>query len=107
LIYLLPSPLQGIDSEETMILEHVSPQRRRRYRRDEASAYLLNRHDIRCGPGTLAKLAVLGGGPAMQYVGRWPLYAEDALDEWALSKSSPPVRSTSEMRALKLGTAKE
>jgi len=83
-----------------MSLEHARSERRRRYRRSEASAYLLNQHDVRYSPRTLAKLAVLGGGPPMEYSGRWPLYPEDGLDEWGVSKISPRVGSTSELRAL-------
>lgn len=66
-------------------------------RRDEAARYLKTRF----GHGsvrTLAKLACLGGGPEMVYVGRVPFYTTQALDAWALSKMSAPVRSTSERR---------
>lgn len=75
-------------------------QRRRRLRRDEASAYLKDEHDVSCAPRTLAKLAVIGGGPPMIYSGRFPLYEPDSLDAWAKSKLSPQVNSTSERRAL-------
>ena len=68
----------------------------RRYRRNEASAYLLEKYGLHRAPGTLAKLACLGGGPVMVYVGRYPTYPETGLDEYALSNISAPVRSTSE-----------
>jgi hypothetical protein len=45
---------------------------------------------------TLAKLATIGGGPEIIYSGRIPLYTQESLDKWALSKLSAPVRSTSE-----------
>ena len=67
-----------------------------RYRREEASLYLMQRHGISRTPGTLACLATKGGGPAMEYDGRTPLYTPAALDEWAAGKLSAPVRSTSE-----------
>jgi hypothetical protein len=48
---------------------------------------------------TLAKLATIGGGPEIIYSGRIPLYTQESLDKWALSKLSAPVRSTSERPA--------
>ncbi len=75
----------------------------RRLRRADASVYLKENHDLDCAPKTLAKLAVIGGGPAMEYAGRFPLYPEDALDDYARQKSSPRVKSTSELRALQHG----
>jgi hypothetical protein len=47
----------------------------------------------------LAKLVVVGGGPAYRKAGKFPLYEPDDLDEWALAKLSPKVRSSSEFRA--------
>ncbi len=67
-------------------------------RRYEASNYLLETHGIRRTVGTLAKLAVIGGGPRFRVAGRTPLYSPDDLDAWADSILSPPVRSTSELR---------
>jgi hypothetical protein len=84
-----------------MSLEHPVLPRRRRYRRDEASTYLREVHDLPCAPRTLAKLAVVGGGPVMEYVGRFPLYPENGLDEFAKLKTSAPVASTSELRCLR------
>ena len=86
--------------EDQMPAEIISPVRRRRLRRTEASKYLKEHHDYNCAPKTLAKLAVIGGGPEMVYAGRFPLYPEDALDEFVRSKLSPRVSSTSELRAL-------
>jgi hypothetical protein len=65
------------------------------HRRKEAAQYLKSKY----GHGsakTLAKLASIGGGPAMVYAGRIPFYTTEALDEWALGKFSLPVRSTSQ-----------
>jgi hypothetical protein len=67
-------------------------------RRRDAAQYLR----AKFGHGshrTLAKLATLGGGPEIIYCGRIPLYSEEALDAWAMSKLSGPVRSTSERRS--------
>lgn len=79
-----------------------SPKRRRRLRRWEASAYLLDVHGQSYGPTTLAKLACVGGGPPMEYVGRIPTYPVDGLDAWAAAKISPRVGSTAELRALQV-----
>lgn len=67
-------------------------------RRVEASAYLLEKHGIQRHPRTLAKLAVIGGGPVFRRAGRVPLYTHEALDEFAASITSPTVHSTSELR---------
>ncbi|TDR93057.1 hypothetical protein [Enterovirga rhinocerotis] len=79
----------------------MSPVRQPRLRREEASAYLLSHHDLKYSARTLAKLAVIGGGPPMEYAGRFPLYPQDGLDAWAAAKISPRVSSTSELRALR------
>ena len=70
-----------------------------RYRRPQASRYLLEVWGISRTPKTLAKEAVLGNGPVIEYDGRTPLYPEDGLDDFARSRLSPRVRSTSERRA--------
>jgi hypothetical protein len=70
-------------------------------RRKAASAYLLEKFGIERAPGTLAKLATLGGGPVFHRVGRIPVYATDDLDAWAMSLISEPMRSTSEHRTAK------
>ena len=67
-----------------------------RHRRNAASAYLKINFNIDRAPSTLAKLAVIGGGPKFQLAGRIPLYPETALDEWAESILSPLKSSTSD-----------
>jgi hypothetical protein len=62
-----------------------------RLRRRAASVYLLETHGIERAPGTLAKLATIGGGPVFQRVGRVPLYSPSDLDDWALSLLSGPM----------------
>lgn len=71
-------------------------QQRPRIRRSDVPEYLATKHGIDIKVSTLAKMATLGGGPAMQYSGRIPLYRIEDLDEWANQRLSAPVRSTSE-----------
>lgn len=70
-----------------------------RLRRRDVPAYLSEKHGIPIAVSTLNKLATIGGGPSMQYVGRIPLYHLDDLDRWAAAKLSLPVRSTAERGA--------
>lgn len=71
---------------------------RPRLRRSDVPAYLASTHGIDVAVSTLAKWATVGGGPVMQYSGRIPLYNIADLDEWANSRLSKRVRSTSEAR---------
>ena len=71
-------------------------------RRKAASGYLHEVHGLDRAPGTLAKLAVIGGGPVFRRVGRVPLYSTDDLDKWVASKLSPPMRSTSDIASPKV-----
>jgi hypothetical protein len=64
-------------------------------RRGDAANYLQERYGLRCAKQTLAKLAVLGGGPIFRHAGRTPIYAPADLDEWARSRISEPRTSTS------------
>jgi hypothetical protein len=64
-------------------------------RRRAASEYLYQTHGVERAPSTLAKLAVVGGGPVFRRLGRVPLYAPEDLDEWVESRLSPPMHSTS------------
>jgi hypothetical protein len=65
-------------------------------RRKEASAYLQKKYGLERAPSTLAKLAVVGGGPVFRRINRIPLYSIGDLDEWVASKLSGPMRSTSD-----------
>jgi len=69
---------------------------RPRLRRVDVPVYLATRHGIDIAVSTLAKLATVGGGPAMQYCGRIPLYHLNDLDAWAEARLTRAVRSTSE-----------
>jgi hypothetical protein len=74
-------------------------------RRKAASDYLRETHGLDRAPSTLAKLAVIGGGPIFRRAGNVPLYAIEDLDEWVASKLSAPMRSTSESASAKLGVS--
>lgn len=65
-------------------------------RRKAASKYLQEVHGVVRAPSTLAKYAVLGGGPVFQRIGRDPVYTPVNLDEWVASQLSGPMRSTSD-----------
>ena len=65
--------------------------------RREASTYLFERYGIKRSPNTLAKYAVIGGGPTYRKAGCAALYQSTDLDEWAAEITSQPVRSTSEL----------
>src|SRR6185312_14643767 len=55
-------------------------------RRKAASKYLQDVHGVVRAPSTLAKYAVIGGGPIFQRMGRDPVYTLVSLDEWVASK---------------------
>ncbi|RWY67859.1 hypothetical protein EHI46_26185 [Rhizobium leguminosarum] len=76
----------------------ATPLSRPRLRRSDVPAYLASAHGIDVAISTLAKWATVGGGPAMQYSGRIPLYNISDLDEWANDRLSKRVFSTSEAR---------
>jgi len=69
-------------------------------RRKAAGAYLKERFGFG-SEKTLAKLAVVGGGPAFRKAGPAVLYDPKTLDEWALARIGAPRRSTSEREAAK------
>ena len=69
----------------------------RRLRRAEAARHICDKWGYPCSPKTLAKYAVIGGGPVFRRAGRFPLYSTDDLDEWVASKFGPPMRSTSDV----------
>ncbi len=68
----------------------------RHYRRAHASIYLKDNYGIHAAVGTLAKWASIGGGPPFHYDGRFPIYAQDDLDAWAVERLGKAVRSTSD-----------
>jgi hypothetical protein len=66
--------------------------------RKQASAYLRDKFNVKREPGTLAKLAVTGGGPPFRLLNRVPLYTPDELDRWVASRLGPRMQSTSDRR---------
>jgi hypothetical protein len=63
---------------------------------------------MRCSEQTLAKYATQGCGPEYHRYGRDVVYVVEKLDEWAQTRLSPPVRSTSQSDApAALGAASE
>lgn len=58
----------------------------RYYRRKDAAAFLRDKFAIPTSTGHLAKLAVVGGGPAYVKFSRTPIYPEVELVRWAKSK---------------------
>jgi len=65
-------------------------------RRKEASTYLREKFKLERAPSTLAKLAVIGGGPPFRLLNRVPLYTPADLDQWVASKLGPRMHSTSD-----------
>ena len=60
-------------------------------RRASAAKYLEEVWGVPCSPRTLAKLAcVSSDGPEMHYMGRFPLYTIEALDEYAQRRFAQP-----------------
>jgi hypothetical protein len=74
----------------------VAAARKRDMTRVETAQYISD-HFFPCSPRTLAKLAVIGGGPPFRKAGRVPLYGEASTDAWAESKIGPLVHSTTEL----------
>jgi hypothetical protein len=62
-------------------------------RRVEASIYLKEMHGVEHSPKTLAKLAVVGGGPSFRLMGRFPIYEPDDLDAYVQSRLSEKVKA--------------
>src|SRR3954462_7461892 len=65
-------------------------------RRKQAAQYLNDVWGIPTARSTLAKKAVVGGGPAFHSAGRIPLYSPEELDRYAKAKLGKPRKSTSE-----------
>lgn len=65
--------------------------------RKSASQHLLSTWGLQRSPNYLAKLAVVGGGPAYRKANRAPLYTIEDLDAWAAGLIGPRIRSTSDL----------
>ncbi|GJD46809.1 hypothetical protein AFCDBAGC_4693 [Methylobacterium cerastii] len=66
-------------------------------RRVEAASFIRETFGVSCCASTLAKLAVVGGGPEYQKFGRFPLYTPSACRAWVQGRLSRRVTSTSEL----------
>jgi hypothetical protein len=66
-------------------------------RRREAAWYVRAKWGVPLSNRTLAKLAVIGGGPPYRKAGRFALYELRDLDTWATAKIGPKQRSTSDL----------
>ncbi len=64
--------------------------------RDETARELTAR-GFKTASATLATLAVRGGGPEFQFYGRYVRYRWGTSLDWAESRLTKPVRSTSEL----------
>ena len=84
---------------------NISRDTARLLRRKEAARYLSEKRGLPVAPQTLAKLAVVGGGPAFRKFGRFPLYDVSDLNDWADAQLGPPRRSTSDAKAATEPTA--
>ena len=69
------------------------------YLREKAASEYLKARYGHGAAKTLAKLRCIGGGPEFQKAGRVVVYKREALDKWAESRLSRPLRSTSELAA--------
>ena len=67
-----------------------------RYLSRAEAAEFLSKRGYKTAPATLAKRAVVGGGPPFVSWGRKPLYQPEALLEWAQRRCTGPRRSTSD-----------
>ena len=68
-------------------------------RRKLASEYLAVEYGIQLSPATLAKLAVIGGGPPFRRDGRFPIHERVDLDVFAVERLGPLRTSTSDRKA--------
>jgi hypothetical protein len=74
------------------------PERPRLRNTKGASTYLREEWGVIRAPTTLAKLRVVGGGPEFRKIGSRDVgYPDPALDAYAESLISGPLRSTSEV----------
>jgi hypothetical protein len=68
-----------------------------RLRRGEASSYLEQKHGVTVAVATLAKYATVGGGPAFNLFGHFPMYEPATLDAWAKERLGRARTSTSDI----------
>jgi len=66
-------------------------------RRSAAAQYIRDTYGVPMSASTLAKLAVVGGGPPYVKVSRYTCYSVTDLEEWVHSRTSGKRRSTSDV----------
>jgi len=66
------------------------------FRRKNAAEYLRTHYGFG-SYASLAKLAVLGGGPRFRKIGRIVIYDKNDLGSWVQSRISPLMHSTSNL----------
>lgn len=71
-------------------------------RRVDAAAYVRDTYGMPCSPRWLAKLAVVGGGPAFHKAGRIPLYPQAGLDAWAIDRLGGAHATTNDHQRARL-----
>jgi hypothetical protein len=71
----------------------------KRLLRAEVPAYLKQAHNYKTTRGSLANLAMRGGGPRFYKIGNRTLYPVEELDLWINSRLGPLRKSTSELAA--------
>ena len=87
--------MAGIENVRQSVTTNSHPIRL--LRRAEAAEHIQQRWGYPCSTRTLAKYAVVGGGPPFRKAGRFPLYHPDDLDGWVGGNLSNLVTSTSEL----------
>lgn len=71
------------------------------YRRKEAASFLKTKFGLEVAPDTLKMWFIRrSDGPPVRYWGRWPVYREDELIEWARRRVSLPRTSSSQPLAV-------
>ena len=65
-------------------------------RRRAAAEYIRTKFGVPCAPSTLAKLAVIGGGPRYTRFSRYPMYSASDLDAWVQSRLRGDYELTSD-----------
>jgi hypothetical protein len=88
----LAGELAGAPSQRKMRTRDDWPPR---LRRAEVPGYVHDEHGLIIASATLAKLAVVGGGPEYELWGRIPYYLPASVDQWVQARLSLR-RSTSD-----------
>lgn len=70
--------------------------------RAEVPTYLAENWGLRCSRASLARLAVVGGGPAFHRSGRNAYYDRTGLDQWAQEKLGDPAETATAHRVMKM-----